>query len=56
MKYENMVIYPKKVYLQDLKHIFLIILRNFDFECYGQTFVKAELVMFRLFLMKMRIF
>ena len=50
----NLVIHPQKSTLQNLKLIFLLILRIFYFECHGQTSVKVELVMFGLVLMKFR--
>ena len=44
----------KKVGLQNLKVIFLVILRIVDLECHGQTCVKVELVVFGLVFMKFR--
>ena len=44
----------KKARLQNLKLIFLVFLRIFDFECHSQTSVKIELVMFGPLFMKLR--
>ena len=44
----------KKVGLQNLKVIFLVILRIVDLECHDQTCVKVELVVFGLVFMKFR--
>ena len=44
----------KKVRLQNLQLIFLVILRIFVLECHGQTSVKVELVMFALVFKKFR--
>ena len=50
----NLVIHPQKICLQNLKLIFLAILRTFDLECHGQISVKVELVMFGLIFMNFR--
>ena len=54
IKVNNLVIHPQKNTFANLKLIFLVILRILDFECDGQTSVKAELVMFGLVFIKFR--
>ena len=44
----------KKIRLQNLQLIFLVILRILDLECHSQTSVKVELVMLALVFMKFR--
>ena len=46
--------YPQKISLQNFKPLFPLILRIFDLECHGQTFLKVAFVKFALVFMKFR--
>ena len=44
----------KNARLQNLKLIFLVILRIYDLECHGQTSVNVDLIMFGVVFMKFK--